>query len=349
MTCSPPYRKPLSAQLSHACFSSVEPSALLLLAASLPTTYTIVWSLALANVLGAGLCLGLSPAIARLTTIRFPVLAPFMLMMITFAAFQSKQTLWDLMAIGLLGVYMKRFDWPRPAFLIGFVLADQAEVYTYQATQFTMIKGLGYLFSPTVAILAVIIVVSVWLGARESKQIERGPEKGGAAARHRTPQLVFAGLVTAFLAVAFIDALQVAVLIDRVFPMVVSGFTLAGAIVVMARLKFAGPAAAVLHDDEAHDDKAKEADPPDSGMYPVWRPVAWLLGLVALTAVTGFIIAVTAYFLVFLRIRARQTWLRAAVMTVCGVAAVLGLANMLHRDFPPGLLQEFFLLPWPFR
>ena len=65
----------------------------------LPLTYTVVWSLALANVIGAGLCLGLSGSIARLTTIHFPLLVPFLFMMIAFAAFQSKQTLWDLAAL----------------------------------------------------------------------------------------------------------------------------------------------------------------------------------------------------------------------------------------------------------
>ena len=312
----------------------------------LPTTYTIVWSLALANVMGAGLCLALSPFIARLTTVRFPVLAPFMLMMITFAAFQSKQTLWDLMAliaIGILGIFMKRFDWPRPAFLIGFVLADQAEVYTSQATQFAMRKGLDYLFSPTVLILAVIIVVSVWLGSREGKEIDREPEIGGSAARHRTPQLIFAALVTAFLVAALIDALQVSVLIDRIFPMIVSGCALAGSIVVLARLKFAGPNAAVLHDDEAHG-----PGPPDSGERPVWGPVAWLVGLVALTALTGFIVAVTAFFLAFLRVRAALSWPRAVLLTAGALAAILALARTLRRDFPPGLAQEFLDLPWPF-
>ena len=128
----------------------------------LPITYTVVWSLALANVFGAGLCIFLSGGIAKLTTIRFPLLVPFLFMMISFAAFQSRQTLWDLcalVAIGLLGIFMRRFEWPRPAFLIGFVLADQAEVYTYQATQIAMSRfrrgfgdGIEYLFSPTVII-----------------------------------------------------------------------------------------------------------------------------------------------------------------------------------------------------
>jgi len=92
-------------------------------------TYTIVWSLALANVIGAGLCIVLSPGIAKLTTIRFTLLAPFLFMMISFAAFQSRQSLGDLaalFAIGLLGIMLRRFDWSRPAFLIGFVLSSQA-------------------------------------------------------------------------------------------------------------------------------------------------------------------------------------------------------------------------------
>lgn len=90
-----------------------------------------------------------------------------MLLMIAFAAFQSKQTVWDLMAlfaIGIMGIYMKRFDWPRPAFLIGFVLADQAEVHTYHATQFAKHKGPGYLFSPTVPIIATLIALTALFG-----------------------------------------------------------------------------------------------------------------------------------------------------------------------------------------
>ena len=65
-------------------------------------TYTIVWSLALANVLGAGLCIVLARPIARLTTVPFNYLAPFMIVAISFAAFQATRDLMDLVA--LLGV-----------------------------------------------------------------------------------------------------------------------------------------------------------------------------------------------------------------------------------------------------
>ena len=130
----------------------------MLSAANLDITYTVVWSLALANVIGTGLCIALSPTIAKLTTIRFVLLAPFLFMLISFAAFQSGQSLGDLVAlftIGLLGILLRRFDWSRPAFLIGFVLSSQAENFSFQAHQIASFRfgkgieeGFSYIFTP---------------------------------------------------------------------------------------------------------------------------------------------------------------------------------------------------------
>ncbi len=62
-------------------------------------TYAIVWLLALANVVGTLICIGAAGGIARLTTIRFALLAPFLFMIIAFAAFQSGQDIMDLVAL----------------------------------------------------------------------------------------------------------------------------------------------------------------------------------------------------------------------------------------------------------
>ncbi len=312
----------------------------------LGTTYTIVWSLALANVLGAGLCLFLSPGIARLTTIHFPLLAPFMFMMIAFAAFQSKQTLWDLLAllaIGVLGIFMRRFDWPRPAFLIGFVLADQAEVYTYQAAQFAARKGIDFLISPTVIILLVITVASVWLGARQSKKIGHATEPGSEPAlATKTPTLIFAGGVVAFLFLTFADSLSVRVFIDKIFPAIVSGFALLGAIIVFLQMRRRPVTDPIFVDSEQVGEDA-------TAPHGLWQTLGWLALLVALTAVFGFVIALGIFFVVFLRLRARAGWTRTLILSVGGIAALLIIAGALNRDFPPGLLQDLVELPWPFR
>ncbi len=318
----------------------------------LDTTYTIVWSLAIANVFGAGLCLFLAPYIARLTTIPFPLLAPFMFMMITFAAFQSKQTVWDLVAlvgIGLLGIFMKRFDWPRPAFLIGFVLADQAEVYTYQAAQFTAQKGWTYLVSPTVGIIAAITILSVWMGARQNaKMAEPSPNDAASVAAtpfiNRTPQIVFAGIVAFFIAAVAVDAWNVSVMIDRVFPLSVAIVMFPLALLVIAQLIWSRQENPAVFDGEVVGEEAQYAS-----QRSIWNSLNWLFALLIGSGLVGFIIANTIFFAAFLKYRARASWLKSLVLTACATAAILALAHILNRDFPPGLLQEYMDLPWPFR
>ena len=61
-----------------------------------------------------------------------------------------------LLGVGLLGLMMRRFGWPRPPFVVGFVLALPMETYLYQAVQF---YGWDFLTRPGVLIIAALIVV----------------------------------------------------------------------------------------------------------------------------------------------------------------------------------------------
>ncbi len=314
-----------------------------LLTAELPTTYTIVWTLALANVVGAGLCLFLSPAIARLTTIRYHLLAPFMLMVISFAAFQASRDLMDfvfLILIGFLGVGLKRFGWSRPALLIGFVLADQAETYLYQAIQF---HEWGFLTRPGVLVIAAIIVVSVVLGARSKPQPK---DAGNAVAVHAavlTPQLLFAGFVGLVFVWALYDSVRHSML-GAVFPMgvavvmlVLSGFVLAGI------WRSGGRETTFNHDEERPG--IGSFAPPEKG---IWYYLVPVIALMLLTAITGFFIALNVFFVAFLRIEARATWQRTILFTLAADAVLMFLSWLMTLDLPWGLLQHLFVnLPWP--
>ncbi len=318
----------------------------------LPITYTVVWSLALANVLGAGLCIFLSGTIARLTTIRFPLLVPFLFMVIAFAAFQSKQTLWDvgaLVVIGLLGIFMRRFDWSRPAFLIGFVLADQAEVYTYQAAQIAEVKSrtggieaaASYLLSPVGIILIVIIAVSIWLGGRQAETMHTGNDDSTEtpAGTKRAP-FIFAIFVTSFLGIAFIDALRLDVFIDKVFPATIAGLAIVAAVILLFQMQRT-PASHHLFDDNEY--RGEEATAPGG----LWPALGWFVSLLVLTAMFGFVIALGLFFVLFLRGREQLSWTRISLMTGGGVGFLIALAGILNRDFPPGILQSLVELPWP--
>ena len=314
-----------------------------LLTAELPTTYTIVWTLALANVVGAGLCLFLSPAIARLTTIRYHLLAPFMLMVISFAAFQASRDLMDfvfLIAIGFLGVGMKRFGWSRPALLIGFVLADQAETYLYQAIQF---HEWGFLTRPGVLAIAAIIVVSVLLGARSKPEPRNAENAPAVHAAVLTPQLLFAGFVGLVFLWALYDSTRHSML-GAVFPMgvavvmlVVSGFVIAGI------RRSGGRQTTFNHDEEQPG--IESFTPPEKG---VWYYLVPVIGLMLLTALTGFFIALNVFFVAFLRLEAKATWQRTILLTLAADAVLMFLSWLMTLDLPWGLLQHLVVdLPWP--
>lgn len=313
----------------------------------LAITYTTVWSLALANVVGAGLCIMLSPGIARLTTIRFTLLAPFLFMMITFAAFQSRQSLGDLVAlfaVGLLGIFMRRFDWSRPAFLIGFVLSTQAENYSFQAYQIAMSKlrlgtsvGLEYIFSPIVIVLLVITVISIVVGIRQAKTIMSEGEVpiGGK----RAPR-IFLSVITIYFVVSYINAANITIQTDRIFPMTVSFIAIAACCFLLIRMFRAPETDAVFADREA---AGEDAEAP----HGLWTTLSWFAILLVLSSLFGFILALTFFLIAFIRIRAQQPWPKTLILTAGGLALMCFMAGALNRDFPPGLLQALVELPWP--
>ena len=321
-----------------------------LLENNLDFTYSIVWLLALANVVGTLLCIALSGGIARLTNIRFALLAPFIFMIISFAAFQSGQNLMDLVAlftIGLIGIMLRRFDWSRPAFLIGFVLANPVENYSNNANQIAGIRfrqgwetGLEYLLSPIVIILIIITALSVIIGLRQAKNIlaEGDVPSGGK----RAP-LIFLLFVIGFISYALIDAMSIPdyAATDRVFPVFVASISLIGAFILLAQMMIL-PESHVIFSDRENNEIEKSAS------YGLWPTLAWFTFLLSLTAIVGFIIALTLFLLSFMKYRAQLGWMKSSLYSVLGVIFMLFMAWLLNRDFPPGLLQHYFDLPWPF-
>jgi len=303
----------------------------------LDLVYTIIWTLALANVIGAGACWLISPAVARLTTLPYVYIAPFMLMIVFFAAYQTTSSWGDilsLLAIGLLGLYMRRFGWPRPPLLIGFVLAPGAENYLYQAIQF---HGWAWLARPGVLIIAAVTAASMWAGARYGRAVI---DEGGASGQVRDtrPQLMFALVMVAAFAYAAWDLVRWSFL-GKAFPLAVALLALAGAlcIVVMILRK---RASAVIFDTEAQ---------PAAGMASMAHYFAWLAGLLAVSALVGFVIGMGLFFAAFLHFKARAPAWRNAVLTASALLFLAAMSYVFVLDFPRGLLQERVEMPWPLR
>jgi hypothetical protein len=312
-------------------------------------TYAIVWLLALANVVGTIICISASGGIAKLTTIRFTLLAPFLFMLISFAAFQSGQSLGDLVAlfaIGLLGIFLRRFDWSRPAFLIGFVLSNPAEAFTNQAFQVARSKfrqsteiGFDYIFSPIVIVLLIVTIVSIVVGIRQAKLIlAEGDVKAGSK---RAP-MIFLLSITAYLVATYWNASLISdrLLTDKIFPMFVAAVAIAACLWCFIRMIMAPETDIIFADRENHGEEADAA-------HGLWSTLAWFAGLLLLSSLLGFILALCIFLFLFMRFRAGLRTPIAVLYTACGITFMCLMAGILNRDFPPGLLQTFIELPWP--
>ncbi|MET3923910.1 tripartite tricarboxylate transporter permease [Devosia sp. 2618] len=314
---------------------------------NLGMTYTIVWSLAIANVLGTILCLFLAPGIARITTIRFALIAPFMLMVISFAAFQPSRSLLDLVAllvIGVFGILLRRFGWPRPAFLIGFVLATQGERYLYQAVQFS---GWSFFGRPIVIIIALIIIVSVFLGARSNKNGGAIQTEGAGAVTENTqiwPQLAFTALLVGLFLFTGYEALGLSFL-AQVFPAGIAIIGLGATAFVLWPQIRGNRSSREVFDGEV------ERKQTDDGPVGPLKYILWLSAFVGLIALVGYFLALVLFFIAFLRIVGKLNWWRTAALTAVAAAVVLTLASALNMIMPEGLLQDYFYqyLPWPLR
>jgi len=93
-----------------------------LLDTQLDVTYTLVWSLALANVVGAGTCFLAANPLARIATLRAGILIPSVFAVCFVGAYQGSLSFGDLVllvAFGLIGWAMKRYGWARAPLILG--------------------------------------------------------------------------------------------------------------------------------------------------------------------------------------------------------------------------------------
>jgi hypothetical protein len=105
-----------------------------MLTKNLDVTYSMVWSIAIANIVGSGLCFTFSGYLAKLATLRFTLIMPCVLSLIYIGAFEHSRNwgdLYSLLFFGVLGWAMKVYKWPRPPLVLGFILGGILERYMF--------------------------------------------------------------------------------------------------------------------------------------------------------------------------------------------------------------------------
>lgn len=303
----------------------------------LDLTFIIIWSLAIANVFGAVLCILLAGPIAKLTLVRYAFLAPMITVILCFTAFQATRSWGDLITLitlAIFGLYMKRFDWSRPALVVGFVLSPMLEANLYQTAQ---VYGLSFLARPQSMLIAALVLAS--LGAGVYSMVKKGKSDADSVApRSRTPQLLFTGAVACGFVLALVGLLDAAYL-TRIYPLGIGAITLAllgGVLAQQATARLTNP---VLADTDQVTGDA------DLGQPGRWLYIGWFVLFLALVYALGFTIASAIFVFAFITAECGRPLIRNAVFSLCTVAALAILTAVLYLNYPEGLLPRWLDLP----
>lgn len=319
-----------------------------MLTRNLSVTYTMVWSVALANILGAGLCFMFSDQFAKVAVIRYAVIMPLILTVVFVGAFQGSRQwgdIYTLLFFGVLGWVMKRLGWPRPPLILGFVLGGLVERYLFISIQR---YGGEWLLPQEFPVVTAVLALALYGVARPFiREVRRAGGLVGMFSKFSRPGF---DIQTVFYA-GFIALIGAMVFESRswdfgakIVPMTVGSFTVVVATASLLNYTFrkasaggAGEGVEVDVKKSLHLDLKVEEQGMETRVM-MGRAVtylAWLLGFVALAALFGMLFAVFLFVILYMRIEGKERW-----------ALVLPLAFGL-LIFTAVLFDELLALPWP--
>lgn len=314
----------------------------------LDLTYSMVWSMALANILGAGICYAMSGQFARLSTLRYTLILPGILTIIYVGAFESSRQwgdLYTLLGFGLLGWAMKQLKWARPPLLLGFVLGPMIERYLFISTQR---YGWQWAIDPVVIIL---FAIALWLFIQPGIKIIRRTLKArqaGNLSAAISPRFRPENLLHILVVAVFAYAVGAAWTWDynsRVVPLAIAsvGLSISVLSLIISVLFSQGKAmtAAELAEHEVEEEMHLDLEsatgdlPPRTVLFRSMRFYGWLVVFMISIATIGFVMTVPLFVVTFMWLENREPW-------YLMVPQAIALTLFIHYVF-----GHLLGVPWP--
>jgi putative tricarboxylic transport membrane protein len=323
---------------------------------NLDITYSMVWSVALANILGAGMAYAFSPQFAKLATLRFSLILPAVMGIIYIGAFEATRQWGDLFALlffGLVGWCMKQFKWPRPPLILGAVLGDTIERYMFISVER---YGVSWFARPVVAILFIMAIIGLL-----RPMIQDIKSQGGVVNMTRSfqaPRFHPSQLFTIFMLTILSSMVLMALRWDfsaKIVPLVVGGVGMTVCILSLFNDMCRKPtihaseslAESAQHEVEQkiHMDLASDTEhlPVELIIKRAARFFGYLIAFMGVMAVIGLVPTVALFVVIFMRYENKERWklvIIYAMVLVFSISFVFD--NVMSIPWPPTLIAQWF-------
>ncbi len=321
----------------------------------LDITYSMVWSIAIANILGSGLCFLFSGQFAKLSTLRYTLILPCILCLIFIGAYQGKRQwgdLYTLLALGTFGWTLKHLKWPRPPLVLGYILGTTVERNMFISIQ---AYGLEWLTHPVVVLLFALAALSLLRPLYQDLRSHAKTSTYSTKANWSKTQ-IFPALMLAVFVAMLLQALPWP-LFAKIIPLIVgSGAILFCSLSLLNDIyhtRDPQPAAGALAGGSEKVNKAKQKLHMDIMSNVSHLPLrmlitraagflGWLLAFLTGMALIGFIPTVPIFIIALMRIEGPEKWRIVLPMAILMTIFVYVLFDsILHMPWPASVIGDF--------
>lgn len=153
-----------------------------MLSENLHVTFSMAWTLVLANVVGVVFGLILTNPLARLTHLRLAFIVPVIMAFATLGAFTTTNHIGDLivaLTFGIVGYGMSKYKYAKAPLILGLVLGQLAEVNLHISTN---LYGVGFLLRPITMVIMVGVILTLATPSIKRLRANRAAAKGASKA-----------------------------------------------------------------------------------------------------------------------------------------------------------------------
>jgi TctA family transporter len=320
----------------------------------LDITYSMVWSIAIANILGSGLCFLFSGQLAKLATLRYTLIMPCVLSLVYIGAFEASRNWGDLYALmffGMLGWAMKHFKWPRPPLVLGFILGGILERYMFISIER---YGVSWMLHPIVLVMFTMAAISLMQPILQDIRAHHGLRAmlSDFGRPVFTSDNVFnAGLLGLFLVMLY-QSLSWS-FEARIIPTIVGTGAILFCSLSLATDVFKRPLEAggladkakAVVSEKIHMDIASKTAHLPGGVILIRGFIffGWMLGFLSSMALIGLIPTVPIFIIAYMRLEGREKYRHAIIMAAVMVTLIyIVFDQLLAIPWPPTLLGDWF-------
>lgn len=313
-----------------------------MLTVNLGLTFSMIWDIAIANVVAAGLLMLLSRQIAKVAFLPAHYVVPGVMVVLLMGAWVATSSMgdwWTCLAMGVLGYAMKQGGWPRPPLILALVLGTLIE-NNFQLTM-QLYDGLSWMYDrPIVVGIEIAIAVTIFLAARgvtrpKSVQVTKADDGGSSEA---LMSFVLAVVLLSVFVWAYVTATGFEDAATGQFPVTVLMPAIPLALLVLAQdtracfrgIKESGGSALAIAA------ASKQWDLPDSTRF-----FGYLLAMLATTYVAGQLVSLPLFVALYARRWGQFSWAISLAYAAISLIVIWGLyATVMNLHLYPSLLFD---------